>query len=191
VCGGIVDGSGSTCFGSHDAQRDNDQSTAGSGDANRCGDGGLRAACGWRQMGWLSWGRDEVKAGIVAGGQTRSRAATRLYDVSGQAGRRHSRPGAESSSLAVCPVQCACGKGEQRARRRAAAALGTAGWRRQQRAQGARSKAAPSATRRGTGGRSGWCWRGGRQVGVSVVVCRADCPGGRGGNQAANTLSAL
>jgi hypothetical protein len=40
-----VGGSGSTCFGSHDAQRDNDQSTTGTDDANESNDRWQRSAC--------------------------------------------------------------------------------------------------------------------------------------------------
>jgi hypothetical protein len=42
-----VGGSGSTCFGSHDAQRDKDPSTAGKGEANGSRGCWQRAACGF------------------------------------------------------------------------------------------------------------------------------------------------
>jgi hypothetical protein len=62
------------CFGSHDAQRDNDQSTTGSSDANGSDERCRRAAPVVPRAGWLwrGYGHEEeasVSGGSVGGGR--------------------------------------------------------------------------------------------------------------------------
>lgn len=67
-------GSGSTCFGSHDALRDNDQSTTGTDDANESNDGWQRTAGVLGRFECLSrsWGPGEE--GFVSRSVDRERA---------------------------------------------------------------------------------------------------------------------
>jgi hypothetical protein len=81
----------------------------------------------------------------------------------------------------MCSAQRAKGKGE--VTREAEAALGAAGWRRQQRTQGARAR--QQRRPQGAGQLAGRGVGGGVVDGVGVSGCVQNCPGGRGGNQAA------
>jgi hypothetical protein len=83
-----VGGSGSTCFGSHDAQRDNDPSTAGSDDANGSNDRWQPTACVLSRFLSLSNSGSraeeafEAESGVDSGGEGRGR---RHWDVTGHA----------------------------------------------------------------------------------------------------------
>lgn len=59
-------GLGSTCYGSHDAQRDNDQSTTGRCDTNEIRDGGKRYRCVLRPGACLLQRGDAKNEALVA-----------------------------------------------------------------------------------------------------------------------------
>jgi len=84
-----VDGSGSMCFGSHDAQRDKDPSTTGSDDANGTDDRWQQSACVLTRAGWLSRVRGQGEEAFVSGsggcrsGDGRRRRAQNVTEQAG------------------------------------------------------------------------------------------------------------